>query len=180
MVNRKEPRRQRGNFNRGVMRFTEWKQQAVDLMLADEKLVKLLAYDTKNALSRESLSEEEAIDLLVDKRIFQYRYNPYPVDTTGSFISMGLSHFVPQEGFRQFSDDYLMGYLYIYILVDTEIAKVNEGVRQDQILERIYEIFQENRDFGMGELRLETCVELWQHNNKFGGYTAGFRVTAMK
>lgn len=148
-------------------------------MIADKDLVKLLKYDTPDALHKPDLSEDEAYDL-VNNRIFGFRYNPKPVDTTGSFIGMGFSNFVPQEGFRQFSDDYIMGYMYLYILVDTEIMITDQGYRQDLVLDRLYDIFQECRGFGMGELRLETCLELWQHNNKFGGYTAGFRVVEMK
>ncbi|MBO1087248.1 hypothetical protein [Enterococcus mundtii] len=177
MVNRKEPRRR--NFNHGIMRFTDWKQTAIDLMVNDDKLTKLLRYDTPDVLQRTSLSTDERLEL-VNKRIFGFRYNPQPVNETGSFIGMGLSNFVPQEGFRQFSDDYIMGYLYLYILVDTEIMITDTGYRQDLILNRIYEIFQECRGFGLGELRLETCLELWQHNNKFGGYSAGFRIVEMK
>lgn len=161
------------------MRFSEWKQKAIEMMIQDEDLVKLLKYDTEDALNRPSLTEDEAYNL-VNEHIFGYRYNPHPVDSTGSFIGMGLSNFVPQEGFRQFSDDYLMGYLYLYILVDTEIMITDTGYRQDLILERVYEIFQENRGFGMGELRVETSLELWQHNNKFGGYSVGFRIVEMK
>lgn len=179
MVNRKQPRNKRLGITRGAMRFTEWKQRAMELLLEDEELVKLLSYDTQDAQSR-PLPDEEKVDDLINSRIFGYRYNPVPVSETGSFIGMGLSNFVPQEGYRQFSDDYLMGYLYFYILVDTEIMRIDNGYRQDQILDRIYEIFQENRDFGIGELRMESCVELWQHNNKFGGYTVGFRIVAMK
>ncbi|UDM72741.1 hypothetical protein [Vagococcus fluvialis] len=177
MVNRKPPRKKFNNH--GVMNFTEWKQRAMELMCKDEDLCKLLKYDTPDALSKPKLSEDESYEL-VDTHIFGYRYNPVPVAKTGSFIGMGLSNFVPQEGFRQFSDDYLMGYLYFYILVDTEIMKTDTGYRQDLILSRIYEIFHESREFGVGETRVETIVELWQHNNKFGGYSAGYKIIEMK
>lgn len=176
---RGQPSNRRHNHKRGVMKFTEWKQKAMDMMIADEKLVKLLKYDTEDALFKPNVSKEEA-EKLINSRIFGYRYNAETVKETISFIGMGLANFVPQEGFRQFSDDYIMGYMYFYILVDTEIMRTETGYRQDLILDRIYEIFIESRGFGMGELKLETCLELWQHNNKFGGYTVGFRVVEMK
>lgn len=177
MVNRKTTRPKK--HKHGIMHFSDWKQKAIEMMVGDDVLTKLLKYDTADALQRPSLSEDEAFEL-VNEHIFGYRYNPKSVSTTGSFIGMGLSNFVPQEGFRQFSDDYIMGYLYLYILVDTEIMITDTGYRQDLILDRIYELFQECRGFGMGETRLETCLELWQHNNKFGGYSAGFRIVEMK
>lgn len=167
------------NYKRGVMKFTEWKQKAIDMIISDEKLTKLLKYDTPDALFKPVVSTEEA-EALVNKRVFGYRYNAETVKETISFIGMGLANFVPQEGFRQFSDDYIMGYMYFYILVDTEIMQTETGYRQDLILDRIYEIFSDSNGFGMGTLRLETCLELWQHNNKFGGYTVGFRIVEMK
>ena len=70
--------------------------------------------------------------------------------------------------------------LYFYILVDNEIMDIDEGQRQDKLLERIYDIFSDSRDYGMGELRIGGLSELWEQNNKFGGYQLMMRVYDFK
>jgi hypothetical protein len=179
MVQKPQRKRRNKNYPRGIMKIGEWKQRAMELLLADDELVKLLKYDTPDALLKDNLTEEERFEL-IDKSIIGHRYNPKPVSEQKSFITMGLSNWVPQESFRQFSDDYIMGYFYFYILVDVQIMKTDTGYRHDLILSRIYDIFQESRFFGMGELKMETCIDLWEQNNSFGGYTVGFKIMEVK
>lgn len=164
----------------GVSQFTKWKQTVMEILATDDVISKLLYYDTPDCLTRPSLTEDEREDL-VDNYVYGYRYIPDVAESKRAYISLSLSNFVPQEGFRQFSDDYIHGYLFFYILVDTAIMNTDTGYRNDLILARIYELFQEKRNvIGMGELRMEACTELWQHSNKFGGYTIGFKVVDMK
>lgn len=179
MVQKPQRKRRHKEYPRGIMKMTEWKQRAMELLVNDDELVKLLQYDTPDCLSRNDLTEEERWDL-IDNNIFGYRYNPTPVSKQKAFVTMDLSNWVPQESFRQFSDDYIMGYFYFYILVDVQIMKTDTGYRHDLILSRIYDIFQESRFFGMGELKMETCLSLWQQNNNFGGYTLGFKIMEVK
>ena len=54
------------------------------------------------------------------------------------------------------------------------------GYRQDLIASRIYNIFQGDTNLGIGELRMETMIENWEHNNKLGGYIIGFQTTDFK
>lgn len=164
----------------GVSNFTKWKQQIMEMLINDDELAKLLFYKEEDCLSKPAPNEDER-ESLINDQIFGYRYVPKVAEEQKSYVSLGLSNFVPQEGFRQFSDDYVQGYLYFYILVDTAIINTDTGYRNDLILGRIYSLFQANKNIvGMGELRLEACTELWQHGNKFGGYTVGFRVVDMK
>lgn len=93
---------------------------------------------------------------------------------------MGFSNFVPQEGFRQFSDDYIQGYFYMYILVDRSIIETDTGCRNDLIAGRVYELFQEKRIFGMGETRMEACIEIREQSSGYMGYTLGFKVVDLK
>lgn len=158
---------------------TKWKQKAIDELLKDDKLMKLLKYPTPDCLSKPDLTEDERLDL-VNNQIFGFRYIPQVAETQKSYISMGVGGFVPQEGYRQFSNEYLMGYFYFYILVDNAIFVIDNGWRQDAIMERIYHIFNDSRIVGIGEMRLETQLENWQQNNNFGGYTLGFRVVSLR
>lgn len=178
-VEKRIPRKRRNKSYAGVIKFTEWKQRAVELLLEDEEFCKLIKYDTPDVLTKDNLTEDEKYDL-IGSHLFMYRYNPKPVSNQGSFVTMGLSNFVPQESFRQFSDDYIMGYFYFYILVDNQVMDTDTGIRQDLILARIYEIFQESRFFGMGELKMGSCIELWQQNNNFGGYSIAFKIMEVK
>ncbi|WP_461199368.1 hypothetical protein [Enterococcus sp. N249-2] len=172
----RSPRRKKRN---GIMNFTKWKQEAVSRLLEDDELMKLLYYSTEDCLAKKDVPMEVRESLL-NTQIFEYRYIDQIADKKKSYISMGLANFVPQEGFRQFSDDYIQGYFYFYILVDRGIINTATGCRTDLIAGRIYEIFQEQKVFGIGEARLESLVELWQQSNDFGGYTLGFRVVDMK
>lgn len=177
-VEAKRGRREKKRY--GVMDFTKWKQNVMEMLIKDDQLALLLHYNTPDCLSKPLLTDNQKEEL-VNNSIYGYRFVPDVAEEQKSYISLGLSNFVPQEGFRQFSDDYVQGFIYFYILVDTAIMETETGYRNDLILARIYDIFQEQKGIiGMGELRMEACSELWQHNNKFGGYTLGFRVVAMK
>lgn len=162
-----------------IMEFTAWKQEVMSRLVADDKLAKLLKYNTPNCLSLPVPTDSEREDL-INTQVFGYRFIPTVAQDQKSFISLGLSNFVPQEGFRQFSDDYVQGYLYFYVLVDSALLDTETGYRNDLIIARIYDIFQEATGLGMGELRMEACTELWQHGDKFGGYTMGFKMVSMK
>lgn len=177
VVASREGRKKKQN---GVSGFTEWKQEVMRLLINDNELSKLLTYRTEDCLSKPNLTDDEKEDL-INSSVYGYRYIPDVAEDQKAYVSLSLSNFVPQEGFRQFSDDYVHGYLFFYILVDTAIINTDEGYRNDLILARIYDIFQGRKNvIGMGELRMEACNELWQHSNKFGGYTLGFRLTDMK
>lgn len=169
---RKKPRQ-------GVTNFTKWKQEAIQMLLEDDELMKLLCYSTEDCLAKPAPTEDER-EALIYKQIYPYRFIDEISENKMSYISMGMSNFVPQEGFRQFSDDYIQGYFYFHILVDRSIIKTDTGCRNDLILSRVYDIFQEKRVIGMGECRMETMLELWQQNGSYGGYTIGFRVVDLK
>lgn len=174
----KHVRKKRSN-NNSIKNITSWKQSILEQIINDDELAKLLIYHTPDALSLPEPTREQR-ESLVNSCVMGYRFIPETAEDAKSWISLSTSRFAPQEGFRQFSDDYLMGFIFFYILVDTAVMETETGYRQDLIAERIHYIFQESRDFGMGELRLESFVENWEHNNKFGGYTMGFRTVDFK
>lgn len=175
---KKHTRKKRAN-NNSIKNITKWKQEILANIIEDDELAKLLYYNQPDALSKDNPTDDQRHSLVNDC-VMGYRFIPTIADEARSWISLSTSRFIPQEGFRQFSDDYLMGYIYFYILVDTAIMQTDTGYRQDLIAERIHYIFQESRDFGIGELRLEHFVENWEHNNKLGGYTMGFRTVDFK
>lgn len=165
--------------NNSIKNISKWKNYIMTRIVEDDELTKLLVHNTPDSIFRESVSEEKR-ESLINNQIFGYRYNSEIITEAKSIISISMSGFVPQEGFRQFSDDYLMGNIYFYILVDTSIMETDTGYRQDLIAARIYELFQGNTSLGIGELKMETFIENWEHNNKLGGYTIGFGTVDFK
>lgn len=174
----KHVRKKREN-NNSIKNITRWKQSILAKLIEDDDLAKLLTYQSEDALSLPSPTNKQR-ESLVNDCVKGYRFIPTIAEEAKSWISISTSRFAPQEGFRQFSDDYLMGFIFFYILVDTAVMETETGYRQDLIAERIHSLFQESRDFGLGELRLESFVENWEHNNRFGGYVMGFRTVDFK
>lgn len=164
---------------RGLIQFTEWKQEAINQLIQDDELTKLLAYNTKDWKSKPSLTEEERYNL-VDKHIYSYRYVDEIAEEKQSYISMSLNYFAPQEGYRQFSEKFVMGYFYFYIMVDRGIRYTPFGDRADLITARVYDIFQESRLFGIGELEMKTQGEIWLDKGMYGGYHLGFQIIEFK
>lgn len=174
----KHSRKKRAN-NNAIENITKWKQLILEKIVYDDELSKLLKYNTPDALALPELTDEQRYSLINDN-VKGYRYIPTIAQDAQSWLSISTSRFVPQEGFRQFSDEYLMGYIFFYILVDTAIMETETGYRQDLIAGRLNYIFQESKEVGIGELRLESFIENWEHNNKFGGYIMGYQVTDFK
>lgn len=168
----------------GVANFTKWKQAAVERLINNEDLLKLLYYDSPDALSKAPLTEEQISEIVSpgeNQQIFQYRYVSNLAKRKTSYLSMDLSYFKPLEEFRLFSEKYVSGYLYIYILSDIGIMEVNQGIRADLILSEVYRSLDGlDSVIGMGKLGIETQLPLWVDNNAFGGYSVGFKVSDLK
>ena len=94
---------------------------------------------------------------------------------------MELAYFRPLEEYRLFSEQYVSGLFYIYLLSDIEIMETNQGIRTDLILKEVYRSL-DGLDslIGMGKLGVETQLPLWVDNNSFGGYSIGFKVSDLK
>jgi len=155
--------------------FTEWKQVAIDKILADDELTKLLYYNVDDWKTQPSLTKDQKLSL-IDNNIYQYGFVDQVATEKKSYLSIAMSHYKPFESFRYFPKNYMSGYLYFYILCERSILTTDYGVRADLIFKRLFDIFQGSRDFGIGQLRFQTLVELWTDRSSHGGYTAGFRV----
>lgn len=162
--------------NNIVKNITFWKQMILDRMISDEVLAKLLYHNSQDALRRPDLTEEEKHSLYNNK-VFGYRYNPKIVEEAEQYITVGISRFAPTEGFRTVSDKYISGYIFFYILVNNQNMKMETGYRQDLLADRVHSLFHGDREIGIGKLKFDSLVENWEHNNKLGGYTLGFKVT---
>lgn len=167
------------DFNRnGLKNITQWKQTALDMLLSNEQLLKALYYNVEDWHNKPNLTDEQKHGM-IGENIYPYRFISQIGEKKKSYISMDIANFVPLEEFRLFSNDYIHGYLYFYILVDFGIMMTDMGVRSDIIVGLIYDTFQKRKDIGMGELNMETTLPLWTDNNHYGGYTIGFKVSEM-
>lgn len=166
--------------NASIMKISEWKQQIMETIISDDELSKLLWYNTEDALSRESLTDDQKMELVdphsENRRVYPTRYSPNVVMDQQSFIGMAISGFAPQELHYRTSNDYVIGYLYFFILCDVEIMDIDEGQRHDMILARLYDLFEDSRTYGMGDMKIGGLNEQWEQNNKFGGYTMMLRI----
>ena len=175
---------QRETKKASIAMIGEWKQQMMEKIAMDDQIAKLLWYDTSDALSRPDLTDDQKAELCDPtsdhRRIYPTRYTNTVAMEQHSFIGLGISGFVPQESYRQFSSKYTMGYLYFFILCDNKIMDIDEGQRHDFLLKRIYELFQDTTGFGMGTLQEGNLMEDWEQNNKFGGYVLMMKVIDMK
>lgn len=168
----------------GLSNFTKWKQEAVNRLILNENLMKLMYYNTPDALSKPTLTEEQVSKMIAPgkgQRIFQYRHVGNLATTQTSYISMELAYFKPLEEYRLFSEKFVSGLFYIYILSDIEIMETNQGIRTDLILKEVYRSL-DGLDslIGMGKLGVETQLPLWVDNNSFGGYSVGFKVSDLR
>lgn len=167
-----------------IMKISEWKQQMMETLAMDDELAKLLYYDSSDALSRPDLTEEQKYSLVTEdsghRRIYPTRYKPGVVMDQESFIGMAISNFSFPEIHYHVTSDFVMGYLYFFVLVDNKIMDIDEGQRQDRILARIYDLFSDSRKYGIGTVKVGGLSELWEQNNKFGGYQLMMRVYDFK
>lgn len=156
-------------------RLGEYKMTALNRIMENDRLTKLLAHDTPNALFKESVQDPYS---LMYKRLFPFRFVPDPIQDQGTFITLGASGFRRLEGqFHKTSDEYQTGQLYFYFFTHVDLMRTDNGVRQDLMLAEIGRMFDETRGIGMGKLQLGYAGEMWIHNNKFGGYTMSFTMT---
>ena len=152
----------------------EYKMDVLNRCLESEKLTKLIAYDTRDALFQPKLEDPYS---LLYSRVFPYRFVPNPVEEQATFLTLGVNGFRKhQEGYKIF-DDFQAGEIYFYFFTHIDCMRTDHGVRQDLMIAEISKLFDNERGLGMGELKLRYLNELWLHNNKFGGYSVSFTLT---
>ena len=79
----------------------EWKQRVLEAVAMDDEVSKLLWYNSPDALSRPSLTEDQKIELVdstsSNRRVFPTRYTKNVVMDQQSCIGIGIAGFSPQE-----------------------------------------------------------------------------------
>lgn len=152
----------------------EYKMEILNRCLSDSRLVKLLSYDSPDALFKPEI--EDTSSLLYD-RVFPFRFVPNPLEQQGTYLTLGVSGFRKHQEDLKVYDDYQSAEIYFYFFTHVDLMRTDNGIRQDLILAEIGRIFDGSRGLGMGELKIRYVNELWIHNNKFGGYSVAFTIT---
>lgn len=159
----------------GLKNVTLWKQQAIDRILKDDELMKILKYSSPDWYAKKDLTDFEKQEMY-GSQVFPFKFVDNNIEEEKkSFISVDVAHFAPLEEFRLFSRKFIHGYLYFFILVDKDIMITDYGVRSDLIMGRIYDIFNNSR-IGVGEMVLATNTPLATDNNHYIGYSLGFKL----
>lgn len=159
-----------------LQRLGEYKMTVLERCLESDIITKLLAYDTKDALFRPSLTEEER-EALLYKKLFPYRFVPDAIETQGTFLTLGARGFRKhQEGYDIY-ENFQAGEICFYFFTHVDLMRTNSGIRQDLLLAEMDKVFNHSKGIGMSTLQLRYMDELWIHNNKFGGYTLSLTMT---
>lgn len=174
------PRTRQKSGQSAVQKIPQYKNEIIGQLLQSEMIVKLLSYDSTDALFRDKPSDDKISSLIYD-RIFPYRFVPNPIEDVGTYITLGMSGFTPHMQGYDMYDDFQNGTIYFYIFTHIDIMQTDSGVRTDLIVGEIDRIFNGyTGGLGMGELKLNWMTELWMHNNKFGGYNTSYTLTDFK
>lgn len=164
-----------------IEKIGDYKLEILRKIISNDKLAKLLYYNTQDALFRPNLTEEQKESLLYSK-VYPYRFVPNPVEDQGTFITIGVGNIKKYKDKGKVYDDYHNANVYFYIFTHMDLMRTYSGIRQDVILAEISKEFdgEKSKDLGMGEFSIDNINELWLHNNKFGGYTVAFNITDLR
>lgn len=151
--------------------ITYYKNQAIDRMLRDDDLMKLIYYPTGDALSLPSLTEEQK-NSLVFKNIYPYTVADDIITEKISLITMEFTIIEPMRR----RTDHINGILTFYIQCHKDIMNTHHGVRKDVIVDRMDTIFNGSVGIGMNEMKPESLIPFWHQRNDWGGYELSYRV----
>lgn len=157
--------------------ISSYKSEILMRILSNERLVKLLAYDTSTIEDKPPIEDSSE---LVYNRVFPYRFLPDTAESAKSFISMSFTY--GQPSFNQYFDAKTIT---IYIQCHKSLFVTDEGyLRPDEILVELDKAIMSNDEdmkkttvmYGSGKLKNDGIMEYW-FNNEFGGYSVRYRVS---
>lgn len=154
------------------------KDQAMNRLIENPTIQRLVRYDTANALREKVLDSDVARSELLYSRIFPYRFVPQAIEEQGTFITIG-SYFTPMASGFGYAQNFNNLTLYFYVFTHVDLMRTKSGVRQDLLMTEIDKIFDKTNLEGMGLIRMRGVEELWLHNNKFGGYVMAYTIGDM-
>lgn len=123
-----------------------YRQKILTLLLNDKEICELILNRTISDIDDADVQNE-----LTENNIYKYRFVPNTPDEQKTYVAFELSA-------RANGDDYVYKKmkLMFYIFTHHDIISHSTGyLRTDLLDERIQDIFNENKDFGLGKMK---CV----------------------
>ena len=137
-------------------------------MLNDD-ISKALYYNQSNFLDQPSL--EDPIDILRYKQVFPYRKVPKVEEEMKTYITLRLGNFKPV------GNKFKSGLITFYVFTHVDLMPTSYGfLRVDHIINKIDEVFNETRDFGIGKLEFDNMDE-FDINESYTGTWIRYKVT---
>jgi hypothetical protein len=148
--------------------FNKYIDDILTQVKKNENLMKLIFYNSMDALNKVNLTPQEK-DSLIYTKIFPYRFIPTISDTACSYLNLGFGNF------REISNVFQAGKIGFYMVSYKELWKMNGGLRPVFMLEEIKEVAKSLEGLGLGRLKLTNSDE-YMYNNNFTGYFALYEI----
>jgi hypothetical protein len=147
--------------------FNLYIDKILQALLSNDNLMKLLYYNTSDALMKPNLTQEQKIAMIYN-RIFPYSFISNTVTEEVSYINMSF------RNFRQIPNSrvYQAGKIYFLINCHKNIWRTDFGLRPLCIMNEILETFTNSKTAGLGELRFSSSDECAYDKDLCGFYVA--------
>ncbi len=142
-------------------------------LIENQNLLKLIKYNSSNALLQPDLTIEEIIDLcgfgsdpLNQQRIFKYPFFNNIVDSVRSELRFFIPKIKPENIYLS------EVFINFQIIIHNSIIDLdNNKQRTFKIIEEILKTFNREDINGIGNLMLKNSIDIVAWNNSFSGYT---------
>jgi len=142
--------------------LSKYKNTIMLKLLESQNICKALFYNETNFLNKDDI---EDTSILVYDNIYPHFFVPNVDDTAKTYLSI---HF---KRFRPISNVFKQGLIFISIFTHKSLFKTDYGVtRVDFLLNKIDEIMNKQRGFGLGKLELYEMDEFSVNNSYSGAY----------
>ncbi|KAF6630503.1 hypothetical protein H6F38_13795 [Paenibacillus sp. EKM208P] len=136
-------------------------------LLSSQKLCKSVWYTGTDYLDQ---SDIEDTSELINKNIFPFNHVPTIADTASSYVTFSFRDYRPS------GPQFKSGILHFQVIVHKDsILTDYEVLRYDHILACIDELFNENRNLGIGKLQFYRMDEMFV-NEKYVGFFIQYKL----
>lgn len=136
-------------------------------LLSSQELCKSVWYEQKNYLDEPDIKDPSE---LVNNNIFPFNHVPTLADTASSYVTFSF------RDYRPAGSQFKSGLLHFQVLVHKDLIFTEyEVLRYDHMLAYIDELFNENRNLGIGKLQFYRMDEMFV-NEKYVGFYIQYKL----
>lgn len=140
-------------------------------LTGSQELCKALYYNDGNYLDKPDIEDTSE---LISNKIFPYGHVPKLADTASSYLTFSF------KDYRPVKNSFKSGLLHFQIIVHKDLISTDyEMLRYDHILACIDELFNENRELGIGKLEFYRMDEMFV-NEKYVGFYLQYKLWDFK